>query len=60
MALISDWLAADLSADASADALCIINIGNSSGDTSEVINKSKDEERSCKHSSQHIQPTIAL
>ena len=27
MALISEYLAADLSADASADALCIINIG---------------------------------
>ena len=34
--------------------------GNSSGDTSEVINNSEDEERSCKHFSQHIQPTIAL
>ena len=29
MALISEYLAADLSADASADTLCIINIGNS-------------------------------
>ena len=27
MTLISEYLAADLSADASADALCIINIG---------------------------------
>ena len=27
MALISEYLTADLSADASADALCIINIG---------------------------------
>ena len=29
MTLISEYLAADLSADASADALCIINIGES-------------------------------
>ena len=44
MALISEYLAADLSAGASADALCIINIGKSFLDESLVRKLSFDRD----------------